>query len=127
MQLAIKPITTYSSINSFNYNTQWNATSGSPANLYFQIVDSDQSNLRVMGATSVQINFLSVDTEAIVTKTAISAGVLDSSIWYVSINSNDVLSGGNVQVVVVLNGNTYTFIAPQALSLQASGFEVGGC
>lgn len=127
MNLAIKPITTYSNVNSFNYNTQWNAVSGNPMDLYFQIVDADQNGLRVMGASTVQVKFLAVDQTSVVTKTATQADPLDTSIWYVSILSTDSLNGGNVQVIVTLDGNSYTFIAPQVLSLSFNDFNVGGC
>lgn len=127
MNLSIKPITTYNNVNSFKYNTQWNATASNPATLYFQLVDLDQDGLRVMGASSVQVKFLAVNTTQIITKTATVASLLDSSLWSVSLLASDTPNGGNVQVIVVLNGNTYTFIAPQALSLSPSGFDVGGC
>lgn len=146
MRLQAKPIITWNNVNSYVFGNQWIVNSGDPLKLYFQLIDIDQaiqgnnqgigifSGITPVGTTAglrylagigsqnqpyqVKVTFSSIDQNNQLTLTATQADAADNSIWYVTIQPNMIVAGGNVQFSVYEGNNIRRFNVLNLLSVQ---------
>ena len=125
MKLNIKTIKNFANINQYDYASEWGIRQEDSTTLYFQLVDSDQENLRYLptdASYSVSVTF---PASTPVIKSATQASALDRSIWSVLINSTDKINTGNFQVTVTEGANVKKFSVLQAIVVES--LNSGGC
>lgn len=146
MRLSAKPIINYCNVNDYTFGNQWTIRSGEPNTLYFQVLDIDKaiqgnnqgiglfSGITPVGTTAglryllgvggsnqpfgIQVTFPSIDGTASLTATAIQADPNDSSIWKVSLTSNQMVGGGNVQFALTEGSVTRRFSVLNMLGVE---------
>lgn len=130
MKLSAKAITTYNTVNSFNYGNQWAIRGGEENTLYFQLVDLDQASLRylagVTAAVSINVSFPSVDDDAVITVAATQVDVNDKSIWKIDLTDAQRPSSGNVVFAITEGTKTKRFSALAFILVEGTGSE-GEC
>jgi hypothetical protein len=145
MNLTALPIKTWGYVNFYVLGNEWNVEAGNTERLYFQIVDTDQAianNIQGFGiftGTSpagttaglryllgvgsenqpygVTVSFPSIDTCNYLTLTAVQASIYDSSIWYVTLASNQIPGSGNVLFSVQQGSTTKRFSVTNMISV----------
>lgn len=128
MRLSVKLIKNYANINNFDFASEWTVREGDQNNLYFQIVNLDQDSLRYLPTNvsySLQVTFPAVNGDNVIVKTAVQADSLDRSVWYVTLNSTDLPSSGNVQFALTEGTAIRRWGALSAL--QVEKLNDGGC
>jgi hypothetical protein len=128
VKLNIKTIKNFSSINNFDYSSEWSIRQEDEITLYFQLVDADQDNLRYLptdSSYSVSVIFPTPSSASPITKVATQVSSLDRSIWSVQINSTDKINSGNFNVTFVEGSNTKKFSVLQGIVVEA--LNEGGC
>lgn len=128
MKLNIKTIKNFSSINNFDYSSEWSIRQEDETTLYFQLVDSDQDGLRYLptnNSYSVSVIFPTTSSSSPITKVATQVSSLDRSIWSIQINSTDKINSGNFNVTFVEGSNTKKFSVLQGIVVEA--LNEGGC
>lgn len=126
MKLNIKTIKNFSSINNFDYSSEWSIRQEDEITLYFQLVDSDQDSLRYLPTDpsySVSVTFPASSSP--VTKVATQVSALDRSIWSIQINSTDKIYSGNFNVTFVEGSATKKFSVLQGIVVES--LNEGGC
>lgn len=146
MRLIAKPIINWCDVNMFTYGNQWIVRSGDPLTLYFQIIDADQAiqgnnqgigiftGITPVGTTAgmrylvglgssnqpytVKVTFPSIDSSQSLTLIATQADANDSSIWKVSIPSNQFVSGGNVQFAIFEGSSVRRFSVQNIIAVE---------
>jgi hypothetical protein len=141
MRLSATLIVNYANINQFSYEpNQWKVRAADTITLYFQIIDLDQplscpdTDLRYMlgvGSAnqpySVFVKFASNDPSKELIIQAIQASPADSSIWQVTILPSQICATGNVSFTVIEGNNRRHFKLLNALSIEYTGSDCGGC
>ena len=128
MKLNIKTIKNFSSINNFDYSSEWSIRQEDEITLYFQLVDYDQDGLRYLptnNSYSVSVIFPTTSSSSPITKVATQASSLDRSIWSIQINSTDKINSGNFNITFVEGSNTKKFSVLQGIVVEA--LNEGGC
>lgn len=128
MKLSAKFLKNVNNINSFQYANQWDISEGSANRLYFQIVDKLKEDLRFMTQAvtySVSVTFLSIDSNAEITKAAVQAFSDDKSIWYIDLASSEVPNSGAVKFSITQDSIESKFKVEQAIVVDL--LENGGC
>jgi hypothetical protein len=128
VKLNIKTIKNFSSINSFDYSSEWSIRQEDEITLYFQLVDSDQDNLRYLPTDalySVSVVFPTPSSSSPITKIATQVSSLDRSVWSIQINSTDKINSGNFNVIFIEGSNTKKFSVLQGIVVEA--LNEGGC
>ncbi len=121
MRLSAKIIKNYTSINNFEYDSQWLIRAEEPNTLYFQLIDLDQDGLRYMpSGTPLQVSviFPSIDSAQVITAIATQASILDPSIWCVSINETQSPNSGNVRFELIEGSVTRRFNVIGGMSVE---------
>jgi len=128
VKLNIKTIKNFSSINNFDYSSEWSIRQEDEITLYFQLVDYDQDGLRYLptnNSYSVSVIFPTTSSSSPITKVATQASSLDRSIWSIQINSTDKINSGNFNITFVEGSNTKKFSVLQGIVVEA--LNEGGC
>jgi hypothetical protein len=126
VKLNIKTLKNFSSINNFDYSSEWSIRQEDEITLYFQLVDSDQDGLRYLptdASYSVSVTFPSSSSPT--TKIASQVSTLDRSIWSIQINSTDKIYSGNFNVTFIEGSVTKKFSVLQGIVVEA--LNEGGC
>lgn len=126
MKLSAKPITTFNTVNSFNYGNQWAIRGGEENTLYFQLVDLDQASLRYMAGigvsnqpASINVSFPSVDDDAIITVAATQVDASDASIWKITLTSLQKPISGNVNFAITEGAKIKRFSAMAFITVES--------
>ena len=128
MKLSAKFLKNVADVNCFQYVTQWDISEGSAQRLYFQVVDKLKEDLRYLSqatATSIDVIFLSVESDEEITKTATQAFADDKSIWYIDLAADEVPNSGAVKFIITEDGDEKKFKVEQAIVVDL--LDDGGC
>lgn len=128
MKLSAKFLKNVADVNCFQYVTQWDISEGSAQRLYFQVVDKLKEDLRYLSqatATSIDVIFLSVESDEEITKTATQAFADDKSIWYIDLDADEVPNSGAVKFTITEDGDEKKFKVEQAIVVDL--LDDGGC
>lgn len=120
MRISTKAITTYNSVNSFNYGNQWAIRAGEPNTLYFQLIDIDQVGLRYipsLGAV-ISVTFPSIDDSKIITVTATAADAADRSLLKIDLTELQSPYSGNVSFSITEGSITRKFQVLNLISVE---------
>lgn len=125
MRLYAKIIQNFCDINMFGYANGWIVRAGDPNTLYFQLVDLDQGGLRHLAGIggsnqpySVTVTFPSIDDSQVINAIAVQADANDSSIWKVSLASNQTPNSGNIQFAVAEGSSIRRFNILNGISVE---------
>jgi hypothetical protein len=123
MKIYIKALKNVDNINSWNYTPTAVSYQGQTNSIYFQIVDKDRVDstryIPVSGA-SCSIFFPNLDNAKKLTIQATQPFPQDSSIWMVTIASNQNISSGNVVFNLTENAITRSFVIDSFISVNSS-------
>lgn len=141
MRLSASLIVNYATINQFSYvPNQWQVRACDTITLYFQLVDLDQplscpgTYLRYLLGIgtqnqpySVAVKFASNDPSKELIIQATQASPADSSIWQITILPSQICGSGNVSFIVLEGNNRRNFKLLNALAIEYTGSDCGGC
>lgn len=146
MRLSAKPIINFANVNDYTFGNQWIIRSGDPNTLYFQVLDVDKavsgnnqgfgifSGITAVGTTAglryllgiggsnqpygIVVTFPSIDSNGVILANAVQADANDSSIWKVSLTSNQVVGGGDILFALTEGSATRRFSVLNMLSVE---------
>lgn len=131
MRLSAKAITNFANINQFDFGNQWTVRAGDSNDLYFQLVDLDQGDLRYMAGvgssnqpTSIVVTFPSIDDTAVINVSAIQ-DPNDKSIWKIPLGPNQKPNSGQVRFAVSEGSTIRRFAVLNLISVEYP--ENGSC
>jgi hypothetical protein len=123
MKVYIKALKNVDNVNSWSYSSTATSYQGQSNSIYFQIVDKDRvdsSRYIPASGTTCSIYFPNLDNAKKLTIQASQPFPQDSSIWMVSIASNQNISSGNVVFNLTENSITRSFVIDSFITVNNS-------
>lgn len=121
MKLSAKFLKNVTDVNCFQYVSQWDIAEGSAQSLYFQVIDKHKEDNRYITqatAYSIDVSFLSVDDDSIITIAATQPFADDKSIWKVDLTAAQVPNSGAVDFSLTEDAVVSKFKVGQAIVVE---------
>lgn len=128
MKIYIRALKNVDSVNAWAYQASASSYQGQSNDVYFQIVNKDRGEyFRYMPASGAtcSIFFPNLDNDKKITIQAVQPFPQDSSIWMVTIASNQNVSTGNVVFNLTENSITKSFVIESFITSISS--NIGSC